>query len=382
MNMHGAVRGARAAVMSCALVLAGGTTAYSDDAFLKEAVPFEGQILFLSMNVPGMVLGVVRDGESIVVGFGESADGGGEPDGDTIIRIASISKVFAGEVFASLVADGTVGMSDRLQDRLGWPMTVPVKDGHEITLLDLATHGSGLPREVVRERDPAKPDLASREAYKAALAKESLLFAPATGLHYSNYGFDLLGEALANSAGKSYAELLKERVLDPAGLKDTRVELSESDEKRLFQGHWPDGQPVTHTEVSDMQAAASGLYSTANDMVRWLKWHLDRNSRDGAEMRVLDHAAYVPRDGLDPISGLDESGHMDAMGLGWIVMNPEGDRPLILQKAGGRQGNLSYIALSPARNVGVFISINKFDFGAANMMTAAANHLIAEFAPR
>ncbi len=57
-----------------------------------------------------------------------------------------------------------------------------------------------------------------------------------------------------------------------------------------------------------MQAAASGLFSTPNDMVRWLKWHLDRFGRDDAEMRILDHAAYQVRDGLDPVSGLDESG--------------------------------------------------------------------------
>ena len=63
-------------------------------------------------------------------------------------------------------------------------------------------------------------------------------------------------------------------------------------------------------------------------------------------------------------------------------MHPEGDRPLILQKVGGWQGTLSYIAFSPERGVGVFISINKFDFQAANFMTEAANHIIEQFAPR
>ena len=99
-------------------------------------------------------------------------------------------------------------------------------------------------------------------------------------------------------------------------------------------------------------------------------------------MRALDHAVYVMRDGLNPVSGLDESGHMDAMGLSWIVMNPEGSRPLILQKAGGRQGTLSYIAFSPARGVGVFMSINKFDFAAGTYMPAFVNELISQLAPR
>lgn len=372
-----------AGAISSALCLSATNTASAEDLLLKDMVSFQGQIAFLQMRVPGMVLAVVRNGESIVVGYGERADHGSEPDGNTMIRVGSLSKVFAGQILASLVADGTVKLSDRLQDRLGWPgITVPTKEGRDITLLDLVTHGSGLPREVAVERDPARPEFVSREMYKSALKNQELLFAPGTGLHYSNYGFDLLGEALANSAGKTYAQLLQERVFAPAGLKDTVVQLSDEQKARLFQGHGPEGEAYPLTDVSDMQAAASGLFSTPNDMVLWLKWHLDRFGRDGAEMRTLDHAAYIVRDGLDPVSGLDESGHMDAMGLGWIVMNPEGSRPLILQKAGGRQGTLSYIAFSPARGIGVFVSINKFDFAAGTYMPAFVNELISQLAPR
>ncbi|MGC1179042.1 MAG: hypothetical protein ACLQF1_19600 [Methyloceanibacter sp.] len=67
-------------------------------------------------------------------------------------------------------------------------------------------------------------------------------------------------------------------------------------------------------------------------MLRWLKWHLDRFATVDAEMRLLDHAAYLPRDGLSPAFGLDEAGQMDAMGLGWVVMQPEGNRPLICRR--------------------------------------------------
>ncbi len=67
--------------------------------------------------------------------------------------------------------------------------------------------------------------------------------------------------------------------------------------------------------------------------------------------------AYVPRDGMKPASGLDKSGHASAMGLGWIVMAPKGDQPLILQKAGGLQGVFSYVAFAPTRGVGVFVTI-------------------------
>lgn len=63
-------------------------------------------------------------------------------------------------------------------------------------------------------------------------------------------------------------------------------------------------------------------------------------------------------------------------------MEPEGDGPLILQKAGGMQGVLSYVAFAPTRGVGVFVAINQYDFNAARAMTEVANDLIAELAPR
>jgi D-alanyl-D-alanine-carboxypeptidase/D-alanyl-D-alanine-endopeptidase len=82
------------------------------------------------------------------------------------------------------------------------------------------------------------------------------------------------------------------------------------------------------------------------------------------------------------VSGFDEAGHMDAMGLGWVIMEPKGGRPLILQKAGGLQGIFSYAAFAPARGVGVFVAINQFNLGAAIAMMEAANGLIGQIAPR
>src|SRR5208282_6923970 len=90
------------------------------------------------------------------------------------------------------------------------------------------------------------------------------------------------------------------------------------------------------------------IYSSPRDLLAWLEWHLDRFSNERAAERLIDHAAYLWRDGLNAVFGMDESGHMDAMGLGWVIMAPKRDRPLILQKAGGLQGVFSYVAFAPA----------------------------------
>jgi serine-type D-Ala-D-Ala carboxypeptidase/endopeptidase len=78
---------------------------------------------------------------------------------------------------------------------------------------------------------------------------------------------------------------------------------------------------------------------------------------------------------------MDGCGRMDAMGLGWVMMAPEGDRPLILQKSGGLQGVFSYVAFAPTRNIGVCAAINAFDVPAVLAMAKAANDLIVELAP-
>jgi serine-type D-Ala-D-Ala carboxypeptidase/endopeptidase len=103
---------------------------------------------------------------------------------------------------------------------------------------------------------------------------------------------------------------------------------------------------------------------------------------EGAEVRLIDHATWLPRDGLAPVYGFDESGKMDGMALAWVVMMPQGNRPLILQKAGGLQGVFCYAAFAPTRGVGAFIAINQFNFSAAIAMAAAVNDMIAALAPR
>jgi D-alanyl-D-alanine-carboxypeptidase/D-alanyl-D-alanine-endopeptidase len=362
----------------------GAAPARAADKLLEETVGFTGTFIFLQANVPGAIIGVIRNGETVVKGYGEIADGSGKtPDGDTRMRIGSITKVFAGATLASMVADGRVGFTDKLQDRLGWDVKIPERDGKSIRLIDLATHASGLPREAEDARGEKVPTAErSKEDYVRWLTPGALLFAPGTGVLYSNFGFDLLAQALGNVAGEPYPSLLKKRVLDPASLKDTSFDLSEAEQSRAMQGHNFDGSPMPFVSTSPLIVGAGGLYSTTNDMLRWLRWHLDRFGTADAEMRLLDHAFYLDRDGLSPVFGMDEGGMMDAMGLGWVVMRPEGSRPLILHKSGGLQGEFSFVAFAPTRGVGVFVSINEFSVGGFEAMSKAAIELITELAPR
>jgi D-alanyl-D-alanine-carboxypeptidase/D-alanyl-D-alanine-endopeptidase len=375
--------GALRVTLVCALAASVTATAPDTaraDALLDEAVEFTGQVLYLEHKVPALIIGAVRNGEVSVHGFGQRSDTDNRPpDGNTMLRVGSITKAFTGQVLAHLAAKGTVSLTQRVSKTA--PDLTPAKP---IRLIDLVTHSAGLPRELPRKAGPNSNPYVSitRPAFATWLKKEPLLYTPGRGVLYSNIGFDLLAIAMSEAAKKPYPQLLRDLVTKPLGLKDTTFKLKPSQKARMLQGHNFDGKALPDVPTGDVIVGSGGLHSTANDLLRWMRWHLDRNATKDAEVRLLDHSIYLVRDGLNPVYGMDESGHMDAIGLAWVVMMPKGNRPLILQKAGGRQGIFTYIAFAPARGVAVFVAINEFSFGAATAMAKVANELIATLAPR
>jgi D-alanyl-D-alanine-carboxypeptidase/D-alanyl-D-alanine-endopeptidase len=357
----------------------------ASQALLDDTVGFTGQILFLSVNTPALVLGVVRNGQTSIQGFGRRASDTSEPPAaDTLFRIGSITKAFTGQLLASLAADGVVSLTDPLTKYVPEFIAPMSEGGRPIRLIDLATHSAGLPREVPHAPGPQNDAFVNvtHDAFVAWLKTNPLLFTPGTSISYSNFGFDLLAAALAAAAQEPYPDLLDARVIRPLGLRDTTFAPSAGQATHIMPGHDFDGSPLPNAATGSGIVGSGGLYSSPADLLAWLEWHLDRFGNERAAERLIDHAAYLWRDGLNAVFGMDESGRMDAMGLGWVIMAPEGDRPLILQKAGGLQGVFSYVAFAPARGTGVCAAINAFDLAAGLAMAKAANELIAELAPR
>ena len=161
---------------------------------------------------------------------------------------------------------------------------------------------------------------------------------------------------MSEAAKKPYPELLAETVTGPLGLSDTTFVLTDDQKSRLMQGHGFDGKALPDVPTGDVIVGSGGLYSTPNDLLRWMQWHLDRLRTEGAEARMLDHAAYLVREGSNPVSGMDESGHMDAMSLAWVG-DDAGRRPAADLAEGGRacRARSCYIAFAPTRGIAVFV---------------------------
>jgi serine-type D-Ala-D-Ala carboxypeptidase/endopeptidase len=220
----------------------------------------------------GVAIGVVRNGVPRVFAWGSAT-------ADSIFEIGSITKTFTGLVLAQLVAQGKVRLDEPVRELLP-PGTVARPQGAEITLLDLVTQHSGLPR-LPNNLAPADPD----NPYSDYRALNLYQFLAAHGVEkpadapflYSNLGVGLLGQALANRAGTSYAKLVSDEVTVPLQLADTTVSLTAGQQARFIQGHTFDNRSA-HPWDLDALAGAGALHSTAADMLSYLEANLHPES--------------------------------------------------------------------------------------------------------
>lgn len=217
----------------------------------------------------GVAIGVVQGGRRLILTYGE-----GRSDG--LYEIGSVTKTFTGLILAQMVEQGLVDLSTPVRELLPAGTVVIPSSGRELTLLDLSGHHSGLPR-MPANFSPA--DLFNPYAdYDATLlyafiGQQGVAILPNVPFVYSNLGVGLLGQALANRAGKPYPLLLHEKVISPLGMHDTSIRLSPAPQARFVQGYSADHRPA-HPWDFDALAGAGAIRSTAHDMLTYLEAYL------------------------------------------------------------------------------------------------------------
>lgn len=368
-------------LVATSLIFTASSKAKAEDLALKDAVSMAGMQLFLNSGAPGLIIAVVQGDDSVIQAYGETAPGNDtEPDARSIFRIASLSKVFAGDLLAALAAKGKLKLTDPLQKYAPEGAKVGV-NGRPITLLDLATHSAGLPRELPNPdtKITDNPFAAfDRDYYWKWMGSNQPAYAPGTTTIYSNLGYGLLGDALAKAGGADYSTVLANEVLKPAGLTDTTNVLSDEQKKRLMTGLDPLDKPDANSPVPDIMYASAGIYTSAEDMVRWMRWHLDGASQL-REDALLDHTLWLPYDGLKHVVGTEVTAG-DGMGLGWVATLPSNQTPFLLGKSGGLGGFMSYVVLSPNRKLGIFVVASRVNFAMFENIHSQVRELAAELA--
>jgi D-alanyl-D-alanine-carboxypeptidase/D-alanyl-D-alanine-endopeptidase len=224
----------------------------------------------------GMVIGIITPDGRRVVSHGSTSRRDGRPvDGDTAFEMASVTKVFTSLLLTDMVERGEVALDDPVAAYLPAEVRVPQRKGRQITLVDLATHTSGLPPlppDVSGLDDPAAPAYSLEQLY-ASLAACHLTRDIGSEWEYGNLDMALLGHALAQRAGTDYESLVRARITGPLSLPRTSIEEA-SLGPNVVVGHDSDRRPTRRLTIGAL-APAGAMFSSANDLLTLLGACLD-----------------------------------------------------------------------------------------------------------
>ena len=311
---------------------------------LDDAVRARAEALTRTGMHASIVIAVLDGKSSTIFGFGSAQPGKqGKPDTDTVYQIGSVTKTMTGLLLADAVVQGKTSLDAPVAQLLpGY--TIPAFGGQQITLLDLATHTSALPRlpDNFAPKNPANP----YADYTASLQRQFLAAyqlprAPGTSFDYSNIGYAVLGTALATQAGSSYEALLQSRLAVPLGMRSTSNQPTRGMLARLAPGHQLSGEPTPAWDLN-VVAPAGGVYSSARDMVAYLQAYMFKPLRPYA-------LAIAPQRALAP-------GSETKIGLAWLLEQRQGQA--YAWHSGQTGGYASYAAFTTDGKRGVVVLTN------------------------
>lgn len=365
-----------AALFAVALSTAQAAQPLTTPTFASDIADRYANLIYYGSGATGMAMVVIDGNQRVFRSFGETRPGSNvHPQLDSVIRIASLTKLMTSEMLVKLLDQGVVKLNDPLNKYAPPGKHVPDYQGTPITLVNLATHTSALPRE-----QPGgaahRPVFVwpTREQRWNYLTNATLKSAPGSQAAYSNLAFDLLADALANASGKPYPELFEEKITRPLGMKDTTFTPSPDQCKRLMVAE-KGASPCNNTLAA---IGSGGVYSTPGDMMRWMQQFLSSDFYARSTQADRMQTLIYQRSQLHRVIGMDVPGKADALGLGWVYMAPKNGRPGIIQKTGGGGGFITYMAMIPQSNVGAFVVVTRSPNTRFINMSDGINNLVAE----
>ena len=324
--------------------------------------------------VPGLALAVVADDEVVFAkGYGVRSLETGEPvTADTLFAIGSTSKAFTAFILGLLVDEGKITWDQPVIELLP---DFRLHDDHatrRLKVRDLVRHSSGLPRhDVVWYNSPA-----SREELFARLRHLEPTRDLGETFQYQNLMFMTAGLLAERVTGKSWEELVRERILDPLVMERTNfsVETSKQDPDHAAAHAIEDGEArVIPFRNIDTIGPAGSINSSAGEMTQWMRLHLGGGEIDGerlietATLQAM-HTPQIATGGYPTESTTLSMGY----GYGWSIEAHRGH--YLVQHGGGIDGFISWVALLPHEGLGVVAYTNAI--GMNPLPTAVARTVI------
>ena len=355
-----------------------------------------------SLGQVGTVVGVVNGDKTEIFYYGavNTSPNAPKPTGTTLFAIGSITKTMTATLLALYDKRGLVHIpgvpptgkfnpqverrATLLQEVLPPSYILPCPR-KKITLLDLADHHSGLPRNA-KDTDTTVADLYTDIATcpGCICAGPACSSCRSPGLYcYSNFGFAILGHVLAGVGhAQTWAELNQSQIMQPLGMADTNVKegytAAQNFSGRAATGYMKhlNGQPYpSNPQGPDGEdSPAGGLWSTPNDMMRWLVYNMSQPPKTTqgpsnpnvttiamAELLSLLPALHYPRAAVEKgcIDSSDVVNPAQRVGLGWQIAPLAANSPrTVIEKGGSVAGFRAYIGFESASRKGVFVLFN------------------------
>lgn len=313
-------------------------------------------------RVPGISAGVVVDQDMLwTSGYGYSNLETQRPaDADTLYSICSISKLFTSIGVMQMRDAGKLKLYDPVSNYLEW---YNINQAHEgspaVTIEGLLTHSSGLPRESDFHywNGPDFP-FPSREEMMARLGEQETLYPASQHFQYSNLALSLAGEILSEVSGEEYQAYIKQHILSPLGLQDTRSFYPEDLRgEQLAIGY----TGVHHNSEREVVAPffargitpAAGFTSSVNDLGRFASWQFKVLEGGGDKVLSTNTLREMQR-----VHWVDPDWET-TWGLGFNVRR-EGDNTLV-GHSGGCPGYITHFVMVPKEKVAAIALTNAGD---------------------
>jgi CubicO group peptidase (beta-lactamase class C family) len=229
---------------------------------------------------------------------------------DTVYRIGSITKMFTALMLEQLVEAKKVRLSDPVEKYFPEIQQVRdrIPDAPPITLIQLATHTSGLDREPSDTETYVTGPVATWEkTLIAALPHTRYTLEPGTRYSYSNIGYAILGAALSRAAGESYLDYVPKHIFQPLGMTHTALEINPAIAAHLAKGYQPTGPNSVDSEIAQREHQTGrgykvpngAIYTTVGDLARFASFLMGQGPETVLKLGSLEQFqmnSIVPAD--------------------------------------------------------------------------------------
>ncbi|HEX8413973.1 MAG TPA: serine hydrolase domain-containing protein [Sphingomicrobium sp.] len=333
----------------------------------------------VAAHVPGLVYGIVQDGELVYVkGVGVQDLAANRPvDPDSLFRIASMTKAFTSLAILKLRDEGKVSLDAPAETYVpelkGW--VYPTSDSPRITVRNLLTHSAGF----VEDNPWGDRQQVMPEAEFTALLKQGVPFArgPGEAMEYSNLGYAILGRIISNVSGTRYQDYIGRELMAPLGMRSTTFDVFASPPGRRAIGYrWQDNKWLREPDMKDGAfGAMGGIETSAADYAKWVSFLLSAwPARDGPETGPVKRATVREIvTGANFAAGTMRSAAIGgtpcrqavAYGMAWRVVD-DCDLGRVVTHTGGYPGYGSVVLMLPDKGTGIF-AFSSRTYGGASL---------------